>query len=85
MTVLAANERKRRGISAVAEILHDEDQASISVRGQERSIIMTAEHYRKMREFELAAAVEETRADIAAGRFKNHSIAEHIAEVTDAV
>ena len=34
----------------------NEDEAVISVRGQERYVIMTSEHYHKIREFELATS-----------------------------
>jgi hypothetical protein len=43
---------------------------------------MTTEHYNKLREYELAAAVAEARADYEAGRFKECSVAEHLAEMS---
>jgi len=85
MTVIAANDLKRRGVSALAEALADEDEAAITVRGRERYVVMTAAHYQVLREHELAAAVAEARADIEAGRVRECTVAEHLAEVANAV
>jgi hypothetical protein len=65
--------------------LADDDEAVITVRGQERYVVMTAEHYQLLREYELIAAVAEAHADIAADQVRECSISEHLAEVTDAV
>jgi hypothetical protein len=83
MTTLTANELKTRGVSAVEEALQQSEELMISVRGQSRYVIMDIEKYNRLRELELAAAVAETKADYAAGRYTTETIAEHLQKVTD--
>jgi hypothetical protein len=82
MTTLTANELKTRGVSAVEEALQQSEELMISVRGQSRYVIMDIEKYNRLRELELAAAVAETKADYAAGRYTTETIAEHLQKVT---
>lgn len=83
MTTLTANELKTRGVSAVEEALQQSEELMISVRGQSRYVIMDIEKYNRLRELELAAAVAETKADYAAGRYSTETIAKHLQKVTD--
>lgn len=85
MTVIAANELKRRGVTVLSEALSEDTEATITVRGKQRYVVMTSEHYDILRMYELEAALAETRADVAAGRYRECTVAEHVAEVTDAV
>jgi hypothetical protein len=81
MATVTANELKTRGVSVVEETLQYNDEALISVRGENRYVVMNIEKYNYLRELELAAAIAETKADYAAGRFTDESIAEHIKRV----
>ncbi len=85
MTVVAANELKRRGVSVLERALAEAEEATITVHGKQRCVVMTTAHYEMLRECELAAAVAEARADIAAGRARTCTVAEHMAEVPDSV
>ena len=78
MSTLTANELKTRGVSAVEEGLKHDDEVLISVRGQNRYVVMDIEKYNRMRELELATAVAEARADYEAGRYTTESVSEHI-------
>ena len=53
----------------------------MSVRGKDRFVVMDLAHYQYLRECELEAALAETRADLAAGRFVEESAAEHLARL----
>ncbi|MCD8517949.1 MAG: hypothetical protein LRY61_11945 [Burkholderiaceae bacterium] len=53
----------------------------ISVRGSNRYVVMTTEHYRYLRECELDVALAQSRADIEAGRAVNESVADHLARL----
>jgi len=53
----------------------------ISVRGRDRFVVMDIAHYQYLRECELDAALAQTRADIAAGRFLTESPDEHVARL----
>ena len=85
MNTLTANELKTRGISAVETRLKDEDEVIISVRGKDRYVVMDMEKYARLREYELDMALQEAKADVAAGRYRAESVAEHLRQVTDDV
>lgn len=82
MAHITANDLKTRGIAAIEASLADgRTEAVVSVRGAERYIVMELAHYQHLRECELEAALAESRADLAAGRFVAESPAEHVARV----
>ncbi|MGH8125737.1 MAG: hypothetical protein ACREPK_07810 [Rhodanobacteraceae bacterium] len=78
MPSISANELKTRGISAIADALADAPDALVSVRGKDRFVVMDLEHYQYLRECELTAALAESQADIAAGRFAVESVDAHL-------
>jgi hypothetical protein len=83
MTQITANDLKTRGIAAIEASLADGRlEAMVSVRGADRFVVMGLAHYQHLRECELEAALAESRADIAAGRFVVESPAEHVKRVT---
>jgi hypothetical protein len=56
-------------------MLADHAEAIVSVRGKDRFVVMDMAHYHHLRECELDAALAQTRADLAAGRFVQESAA----------
>lgn len=82
MANINANDIKTKGIAAIEAALTDQTEATISVRGKNRFVIMNLSHYQYLRECELVAALAETRADLAAGRFIEESADEHIRRIT---
>lgn len=83
MSTLTANDLKTKGVSAVEACLKEDDEVIISVRGKERYVIVDIEKYAQMREYELAAALQEAKADVDAGRHTTESVAEHMQRVSD--
>ncbi len=81
MPSITANELKTKGISAIEALLEHQPEAVISVRGEDRFVVMDIEHYHYLRECELDAALAETRADLSAGRFVQESPEEHLARL----
>ena len=82
MSHITANDLKTRGIAAIeASLAGGRTEAMVSVRGTERFVVMEVAHYQHLRECELEAALAESRADIAAGRFVTESPAEHMARL----
>lgn len=81
MPSITANDLKTRGISAIESVLEQQPEAIISVRGKDRFVVMDIAHYHYLRECELEAALAETRADLAAGRFVEESPEEHLARL----
>ncbi len=78
MNSISANNLKTHGVSAIIEALADASEAMICVHGKDRFVVMNIEHYRYLRECELTAALAESQADVAAGRFVKESVGAHI-------
>ena len=57
-----------RGIAAIEDALDQHTEATISVRGAQRFVVMEVAQYHSLRECELEAALAQSRADIRAGR-----------------
>lgn len=83
MSSISANELKTKGVSAIEAALEQQPEAVISVRGKDRFVVMDLAHYHYLRECELEAALAETRAELAAGRFVKQSPEEHLARLDD--
>jgi hypothetical protein len=62
-------------------MLATQPEAVISVRGKERFVVMDMEQYHYLRECELEAALAQTRADLAEGRYTRGSAEEHLARL----
>ena len=78
MGTVVANNLKTKGIKAIEEALLDQLEAPISVRGQVKYVVMSQEQYQYLRECELEAALAESRADLAGGRFVKETVTQHI-------
>ncbi len=81
MSAISAGELKRRGVSAFSPALTDDDEVMITVRGQCRYVVMKADRYARLCEAELDHALHETRADYAAGRIADDSVAGHLKRI----
>lgn len=81
MSELTANDLKTKGIAAIEQALAEQSEAYVSVRGRQRFVVMELAQYNYLRECELEAALAETQADIAAGRFTMETPAEHVVRV----
>ncbi len=83
MSSITANELKTKGVSVVEDALRSDDEAVITVRGKETYVIIDINKYSKFREYELEVALQETRADIAAGRVIRETVDDHMKRVLD--
>jgi PHD/YefM family antitoxin component YafN of YafNO toxin-antitoxin module len=81
MSHISANDLKTRGIAAIEASLADHPEVIVSVRGKDRFVVMDIEQYQYLRECELAAALAETRADLAARRYVEESAEEHLKRI----
>ena len=79
--MITANDLKTKGIACFEESLANQPEAMITVRGKESFVVMKIDHYPYLREMELEAALYESQQDIAAGRFSQDSVDEHVAEL----
>ena len=78
MGTISANDLKTKGVAAIEAALASHPEAIVSVRGKDRFVVMDLDHYHYLRECELEAALAETRADLAAGRFVEESAEDHM-------
>ena len=81
MHTISANDLKTKGVSAIEVSLQDAPEASISVRGHARFVVMDIEHYQYLRECELTAALAEARSDLANGRVVQESPEQHVKRI----
>ncbi|MDR3454484.1 MAG: hypothetical protein P4L96_17080 [Rhodoferax sp.] len=81
MVHISANDLKTKGVAAVEAVLAEHSEAIVSVRGKDRFVVMDMAHYHHLRECELDAALAQTRADLAAGRFVQESAEAHLARL----
>ena len=81
MNSIAANTLKTQGVLAIERALADQLEASVTVRGQVKYVVMGHAQYLWLRECELEAALAESRADLDAGRFVKESVAQHMARL----
>lgn len=81
MSHLSANDLKTGGVAAIAAALAEQPEVIISVRGKDRFVVMDIEHYHYLRECELDAALAQSQADVAAGRFVAESAQAHVARL----
>ena len=83
MGQLTANDLKVRGIAAIEDALADQAEATISVRGTQRFVVMEVAQYQYLRECELEAALAQSRADLSAGRAVQETAQAHMDRLDD--
>ena len=76
--MITANDIKTRGVKAIEEGLKDDDRLSISVRGEVKYVVLTAEAYEELRLAELEIAYQATLKDIENGDFVEETAEEHV-------
>jgi PHD/YefM family antitoxin component YafN of YafNO toxin-antitoxin module len=81
MGTISANDLKTKGVKAIEDALLDQPEASLTVRGQVKYVVMSNAQYQHLRECELEAALAESRADLEAGRFVKETVAKHIQRI----
>ena len=81
MNTVTANELKTKGLSAIEPYLQSDEEVVISVRGQNKYVMMDLDKYAKLREYELEIALQEAKADVAAGRYRSGSVSDHMAQL----
>ena len=80
---ITANDLKVKGITAIDELVSDNNGVVITVRGVEKYVILPIAEYNQLRELELVAAIQESKKEIEAGRFFTGSIDEHLKRVSN--
>ncbi len=78
MNTITANELKTRGVASIDAVLKDQNEVTISVRGQERYVVVDMETYNRLRVCELEAALYQARREVAEGQGIIESVDEHL-------
>lgn len=78
---ITAQELKTKGASILQEKAKKYQETFITLRGQKSFVVITVEQYNHFRECELEAAIKESEADLAAGRFVEKTVKEHIKDL----
>lgn len=81
MSQITASDLKTRGVAAIESLLATQPVAIIAVGGKERFAVMDVARYRYLCGCELDAALAQSQADVAAGRFVVESSATHMARL----
>ncbi len=81
MNVVEANDLKSKGIKAIEEALLGQLEASVSVRGQVKYVVMSQQQYQYLRECELEAALAESKTDLVGGHFVKETVAQHMKRI----
>ena len=79
---ITANDLKTKGVSLIEEEAAEYGEAIITVRGKVKFVVLPIEKYNEFREYELLAALDESRKDIEEGRFNIESVEDHIKRIT---
>ena len=80
---ITANDLKVKGITAINELVSDNNGVVITVRGIEKYVILSIDEYNQLRELELDAAIQESKKEIASGNCFTGSIEEHLKRITN--
>jgi PHD/YefM family antitoxin component YafN of YafNO toxin-antitoxin module len=80
---ITANELKVKGITAIDELVPENDGVIITVRGKEKYVVLSIEEYNQLRELELESAIQQVRKEISEGKFKSGSIEDHLDRISN--
>lgn len=85
MLYVSAGDLKKRGISLLDDMVEEQGGAIITVRGKSKYVVIDMNAYNRFREYELEAALAETKRDLAEGNFVEESVDDHIKRIQDEV
>lgn len=80
---ITANDLKVKGISAIDDLALENNGVIITVHGKEKYVVLSMEEYGQLREYELEAAIQESRRDIETEKYHKDTIKDHLARVAD--
>jgi len=80
--IITANDLKTKGISFFDKVLDKTEEIIVSVRGKQKFVLIDMERYKKIREYELDKAYEETLKDIKDKKYTT-DLQSHFKELDD--
>jgi prevent-host-death family protein len=85
MVYVSANDLKKKGVSLLDDVIGEEGEVIITVRGKSKYVVIDMDVYNRYREFELEAALAETKKDLEEGNVIEESVEDHIKRIQDAI
>jgi hypothetical protein len=85
MVYVSANEFKKKGISLLDDIVGEQEEAIIMVRGKSKYAVINMNVYHRFREYELEVALAEAKRDLREGNFVEESVEDHIKRIQNEV
>ena len=84
MKAITANELKTKGVRAISQAIRDDGEATITVRGKGLYVVMDLETCNRLRVYELEAAFQEAKREVAEGKYVEESVEDHIRRISRA-
>ena len=84
MKTSTANDLKTKGIRSIGQALEKDGGVIITQRGQDKYVVMDLSTYNRLREYELEAALNESRREVERGEYIVESVEDHIRRVSKA-
>lgn len=81
---LTANDLKVKGISIVDKYAKKGLETIVTVRGEEKYVIISTVEFNRLRECELTAALVESENDLKSGKYNEDSIEAHLKRIKNA-
>jgi len=85
MVYVSASDFKKKGISILDEVAAEQEGIIITVRGKNKYVVIDMNAYNRFREYELEAALAETKKDLAEGNFVEESVEDHCKRIRDEI
>ncbi|MGA1839593.1 MAG: type II toxin-antitoxin system Phd/YefM family antitoxin [bacterium] len=82
MTYISANELKKKGVSVIDDLIKDQEEVIITVRGKGKYVVVDMETYNRFREYELEAALADARRELETGNYIKEDVEDHIKRIT---
>lgn len=81
MGTITANDLKTRGVASIDAALKEQGEATISVRGRDRYVVMDMATFNHLRVCELEAALYQSRREVAEGEGIVESVEDHLSRL----
>jgi len=85
MVYVAANDLEEKGWSLLDQLVKEDGEAIITEEGKNKYVIIPIDTYNRLREFELEAALVQTREDLKNGNVIEESVDDHILRIRNAI
>jgi prevent-host-death family protein len=83
MTYIPANDLKKKGVSVIDNLIKDQEEVIITVRGKGKYVVIDMETYNRFREYELEAALADARREFEKGDYIKEDVEDHIKRITN--